>query len=66
MADEELEAIRQQRMAELQAKHGVRTKHELESVFAPSLYGDAELTVLLASVAKPVTTTKLIYTGGCT
>uniref|UniRef100_A0A3Q3XER0 Programmed cell death protein 5 n=1 Tax=Mola mola TaxID=94237 RepID=A0A3Q3XER0_MOLML len=29
MADEELEAIRRQRMAELQAKHGVRTKHEL-------------------------------------
>uniref|UniRef100_A0A3Q3ER91 Programmed cell death protein 5 n=1 Tax=Labrus bergylta TaxID=56723 RepID=A0A3Q3ER91_9LABR len=26
MADDELEAIRQQRMAELQAKHGVRTK----------------------------------------
>uniref|UniRef100_H2VB72 Programmed cell death protein 5 n=1 Tax=Takifugu rubripes TaxID=31033 RepID=H2VB72_TAKRU len=28
MADEELEAIRRQRMAELQAKHGVRTRHE--------------------------------------
>uniref|UniRef100_A0A671UWL6 Programmed cell death protein 5 n=1 Tax=Sparus aurata TaxID=8175 RepID=A0A671UWL6_SPAAU len=28
MADDELEAIRRQRMAELQAKQGVRTKHE--------------------------------------
>uniref|UniRef100_A0A3Q3A936 Programmed cell death protein 5 n=1 Tax=Kryptolebias marmoratus TaxID=37003 RepID=A0A3Q3A936_KRYMA len=28
MADEELEAIRRQRMAELQAKHGVRTQQE--------------------------------------
>uniref|UniRef100_A0A4W6C4C6 Programmed cell death protein 5 n=1 Tax=Lates calcarifer TaxID=8187 RepID=A0A4W6C4C6_LATCA len=34
MADDELEAIRRQRMAELQAKHGVRQKHELGSVFA--------------------------------
>lgn len=61
MADDELEAIRRQRMAELQAKHGVRTKHELGSVFAPALYGDAphlQLSVLLASVAKSVTTTQ--------
>uniref|UniRef100_A0A673AR76 Programmed cell death protein 5 n=1 Tax=Sphaeramia orbicularis TaxID=375764 RepID=A0A673AR76_9TELE len=32
MADDELEAIRRQRMAELQAKHGVRTEHEPENV----------------------------------
>uniref|UniRef100_A0A8P4G5A4 Programmed cell death protein 5 n=1 Tax=Dicentrarchus labrax TaxID=13489 RepID=A0A8P4G5A4_DICLA len=30
MADEELEALRQSRMAELRAKHGVRTKTETE------------------------------------
>lgn len=30
MADDELEAIRRQRMAELQAKHGVRNAHELK------------------------------------
>lgn len=37
MADDELEAIRRQRMAELQAKQGVRTKHELGSVPAAAL-----------------------------
>lgn len=37
MADDELEAIRRQRMAELQAKHGVGTKHELSRDDAATL-----------------------------
>lgn len=53
MADDELEAIRRQRMAELQAKHGVRTESEQGSVCAPALKGDAELSMLRANVAKP-------------
>lgn len=52
MADDELEAIRRQRMAELQAKHGVRTRRELGNVFAAALKGDTER----ASQAKPDTT----------
>uniref|UniRef100_A0A8C7WMM5 Uncharacterized protein n=1 Tax=Oryzias sinensis TaxID=183150 RepID=A0A8C7WMM5_9TELE len=42
MADDELEAIRRQRMAELQAKHGVSFMHEQETHVTSAILVDTD------------------------
>uniref|UniRef100_A0A673ZKD5 Programmed cell death protein 5 n=1 Tax=Salmo trutta TaxID=8032 RepID=A0A673ZKD5_SALTR len=58
MADDELEAIRQQRMAELQSKHGVRrepegTKNMRNSILAQVLDQSARARLSNLSLVKP-------------